>query len=986
MNQRPIATIVLATACGTVMVIASAARLGGPQVPRTAAPQPPGTVVSSAFEFRAVSADPRSNGETDFKGVTAVLGIEERVAFLSAYADVAAAWFGAPKLDQLAVSPGEAEERVSAIKPQPLTSVRRTIGLNDGWLQTSAAPGLPRAPARPWRALAGVRVQDGAMTVPAGSTRILDLSQTSGWRYELRWEAGGADATHPARWRIGNALLPDAGALADAGWHRFRFQADLSEQRGYLSRDGQRVADFPLADAVGRAGSFTVVSDRPVSVRALALVDYRQTGEVRRPFEPVLLAHDDFRLPPSLKDWTQPAYDDTGWLPATLPCVHGGFIEAEEDLFLRRAVDLPRARRVLLEIEAVDPSGDIYVNGALATHVPDRTPILLDVTRWARPGRNVFAIRVTHNRIQDPVFHAPADLATGWFAGRAALHLIGGDLTTRDLLVHTAELDARGDARQTQRFRLENAGDQPFDGTAEVTYRPWFPSDGPVVATRSVPVSVGAKSTGALAIDVDVPQAATWSPANPRLYQVSVTLRDASGRAVDDVVTTTGVRTIAQKQGQLLLNGEPALLIGAQTMGMRPYPDFEDAARANRSAPAAALMSEMLAIKKMGGNLLRVHVHSSNQLTGGINDPRIAEMADQLGLALFWTGPSWIREGDERRIGLATAGEYIRQVYNHPSIVNWELSNHPNSFKTDDGPERTHEFVQQTVRTVLAADGSRLITPTTYWEHAHYGNDLGTIDWKQRPVTAVAEYTHPLVTRGTQDAVTGYGAEWSRLREWPKGLAADTLKNAVRAWFNFEHEESSGQPNWTLSAGWPWHHLRSYETTYEEGSIGRVLSFDEWRASQAWQAFSAYESMRKQIRLGTAGFSWCTIEGGANSGTYEKPLLDPFGHAKLAWYVHKMVSQPVLAGSDNVDTVYGPADTIAPVIFNLGPPRVVDLTVSVKTPDGKTVDVKRVAGLALGGGRSVLHLEPFRPALPRDAKYVVVEYVVTAAGGRRETP
>jgi hypothetical protein len=48
----------------------------------------------------------------------------------------------------------------------------------------------------------------------------------------------------------------------------------------------------------------------------------------------------------------------------------------------------------------------------------------------------------------------------------------------------------------------------------------------------------------------------------------------------------------------------------------------------------------MLAIKKMGGNLLRIHVHSANNSTGSINDPRIAEMADQLGLTLFWSGPA----------------------------------------------------------------------------------------------------------------------------------------------------------------------------------------------------------------------------------------------------------------------------------------------------------------------------------------------------------
>lgn len=265
-----------------------------------------------------------------------------------------------------------------------------------------------------------------------------------------------------------------------------------------------------------------------------------------------------------------------------------------------------------------------------------------------------------------------------------------------------------------------------------------------------------------------------------------------------------------------------------------------------------------------------------------------------------------------------------------------------------------------------------MIPSSTSWQHTHYANDLGTLDWKNRAITPVPEYTHPLVTRGTQDAVTGYGAEWARLREWPTGFTADCLKNRVRAFFNFEHEESAAQPNWDLAVGWPWCQLRSYE----EKSIGRVLGFNEWRASQGWQAFSAYESMRKQIWHGVSGFSWCTIEGGANSGTYEKPLLDPFGNAKLAWHVHKIVFQPVFAGSDNVDTVYGPQDKIVPCVFNLGPARTAGLTVTVKTLGGEVLDEHRFPGLNLAGGRSLLKLPAIRPKLPATG-FCVVEYAVS---------
>jgi hypothetical protein len=39
-----------------------------------------------------------------------------------------------------------------------------------------------------------------------------------------------------------------------------------------------------------------------------------------------------------------------------------------------------------------------------------------------------------------------------------------------------------------------------------------------------------------------------------------------------------------------------------------------------------------------------------------------------------------------------------------------------------------------------------------------------------------------------------------------------------------------------------------------------------------------------------------------------KPLVDALGHKKLSWYAHRMGFQQLLAGSDNVDIVYGPSD------------------------------------------------------------------------------
>ncbi len=113
----------------------------------------------------------------------------------------------------------------------------------------------------------------------------------------------------------------------------------------------------------------------------------------------------------------------------------------------------------------------------------------------------------------------------------------------------------------------------------------------------------------------------------------------------------------------------------------------------------------------------------------GINDPRIAEIADQLGVMLIWTTTAWIREGEGLGIDFEGYPRYMKQVYNHPSIVMWEASNHPNRFKDYD-VYGSNVFIEKVYNTIYQADQSRLISATSHIAHLHFGNDKGTIDYK----------------------------------------------------------------------------------------------------------------------------------------------------------------------------------------------------------------------------------------------------------------
>ena len=94
--------------------------------------------------------------------------------------------------------------------------------------------------------------------------------------------------------------------------------------------------------------------------------------------------------------------------------------------------------------------------------------------------------------------------------------------------------------------------------------------------------------------------------------------------------------------------------------------------------------------------------------------------------------------------------------------------------------------------------------------------------------------------------------------------------------------------------------------------------------------------------------------------TYQKPLTDASGVPKLAFYANRQAFGEIWAASDNVDVVYGPSDTIRPVIFNLGVPCVADLAVLLKDREGKTVDSKRMEKIRVDGGGSVTRPGSFR--------------------------
>jgi beta-galactosidase/beta-glucuronidase len=152
---------------------------------------------------------------------------------------------------------------------------------------------------------------------------------------------------------------------------------------------------------------------------------------------------------------------------------------------------------------------------------------------------------------------------------------------------------------------------------------------------------------------LELPQAELWSPETPVLLHLVAQLISSEGR-VAQIETHFGLRKIQARGRSVYLNNQPVYLDG---MLYQPG-----------TATYEEMQRHLLAIKALGCNLVRIHI-------AGI-DPRIYDLADELGMLLWVEVPSpHSSTTRSRESHWAELQRMLVFVGAHPSIVIWSLYN-----------------------------------------------------------------------------------------------------------------------------------------------------------------------------------------------------------------------------------------------------------------------------------------------------------------------
>ncbi|TDQ08668.1 glycoside hydrolase family 2 protein [Pedobacter metabolipauper] len=320
----------------------------------------------------------------------------------------------------------------------------------------------------------------------------------------------------------------------------------------------------------------------------------------------------------------------------------------EINMWYRRSLEIPESwagKEVIIHFDAVDHDATIFVNGKKAgSHAGGYDAFSLNITSFLKKGSNTLIVAA----------HDPND-------GRTPSGKNGprGDYTFSSGIWQTVWLEPVNKNYIRNIRLLPDLANSRLKVlvNAEAAQVLAVVLDGKKVVSEH-------KAEAGTAFYIPIKDPKLWSPDEPFLYDLKLTLRTASGEITDEVTSYFGMRDV--KPGKLngvvrpLLNDKFVMQVGLLDQGY--WPD------GILTAPTEeALKYDVEFTKKAGFNLIRKHMKTEPK--------RFYYWADKLGLLVWQDMPAiWYQHEDTARTRTVFRKELkaiMDDHYNSPSIITW---------------------------------------------------------------------------------------------------------------------------------------------------------------------------------------------------------------------------------------------------------------------------------------------------------------------------
>lgn len=369
-----------------------------------------------------------------------------------------------------------------------------------------------------------------------------------------------------------------------------------------------------------------------------------------------------------------------------------------------------KGQRIFLRVGSANYFARVYVNGQeVGSHEGGHLPFAFEITdlvQWN--AENVFAIsvenhltatRVPSGNIRSPLGPAASFPPTTFdFFPFAGLHRPVVLYTTPANYIEdiTVVTDIEGD---TGKVKVSVQLNEPFSGQGRLS-----------LAGAEAPLEgVLDFQDGRGTSQILVPKARFWSDTDPYLYQLSISAGE------DFYSLPIGIRTIAVKDGTILLNGRPVKLNG--------FGRHEDFIASGRGLNLPLMVKDYQLMRWVGANSYRTshYPYSEEEM----------QLADREGFLIIDETPavSLQFENEENaaarlKVCQQQLSELIARDKNHPSVIAWSVANEPmparfgfmasgDSNEPDHSIERGKRFLDTLLQQARELDPSRLVTLVT---------------------------------------------------------------------------------------------------------------------------------------------------------------------------------------------------------------------------------------------------------------------------------
>ncbi len=325
----------------------------------------------------------------------------------------------------------------------------------------------------------------------------------------------------------------------------------------------------------------------------------------------------------------------------------------------RREFTLPESwegQEVFFHVGSATSNLTLWVNGKYVGYSEDsKIAAEFNITKYLKKGKNLIAMQVMRwcdgSYLEDQDFWRFTGIAREVYLysrnkTRVADIILNADLTNgyKDGVL-TFDIPVTGDKKATVSLTLKDHSGKTVNN-AEITSMSPFPRG-----------------------TMEVKNVKPWSAETPYLYTLDITLK-SKGKDIETITKKVGFRKVEIKGGQMLVNGQPVLIKGADRHELDP--DFGYVVSIER------MIQDIKIMKQLNINAVRTCHYP--------DDPRWYELCDKYGLYVtaeanieshgMGYGDKTLAKNPQFELAhLERNQANVLTLRNHPSIIVWSLGN-----------------------------------------------------------------------------------------------------------------------------------------------------------------------------------------------------------------------------------------------------------------------------------------------------------------------